>query len=63
MKAAERIKRVGRWTSPHEYLWWKAGVLQKSDLIGILRNLSKHLDADKIQDLLQYEMEIDGYFQ
>ena len=51
-----------KWDSPQEWLIQYASKLDASKLFQEFSILVQELDADKIQDLYQSDMDADGYF-
>jgi hypothetical protein len=52
-----------RWHTPQEWLLDKIEAMEREPLLQMLRPLIRQLDSDTIQDLYQYDMDLDGYFE
>lgn len=52
-----------KYASVHEWLIEWAGKLNADELFQEFTTIARELDADKIQDLYQSEMDRDGFFQ
>ncbi len=65
-QTSEIMNNNYKWSSPHDWLIAKVqrhnDNNEVSEMQSLLQTLIYELDADKIQDLFQSDMDADGYF-
>ena len=52
-----------KWAHPYEWLMWKATSWDLSELFDALQAVAVKHDSDTLQDIFQFEMDKDGYFE
>lgn len=57
------MTKTYRWANPHEWLIQKMRFMNPTDLYSTAVELAKQLDGDRIQELFQHDMDLDGYFE